>query len=122
MMPTGMFTSNTQRQLQWSVMKPPAVGPTMELRPKTAPKRPWARPPLFGREEVADDREHGGEQDAAEHALDAPEHDQLGHVLGQATEGRGDDEPDHAREQEGLAAEQVAELAGDRVMVVDVTR
>ena len=43
MIPTGMFTSNTQRQLQWSVMNPPAVGPTMDARPNTAPKRPCAR-------------------------------------------------------------------------------
>src|SRR5438309_3676829 len=38
--PTGMLTSKTQRQLQWSVMNPPAVGPTIELRPNTPPKRP----------------------------------------------------------------------------------
>src|SRR5437667_66941 len=48
MMPTGMFTSNTHLQLQWSVMKPPVVGPTIELRPKTAPKRPCARPRWSG--------------------------------------------------------------------------
>src|SRR6202158_4473102 len=43
-MPTGMLTSKTQRQFQWSVIKPPAVGPTIDARPNTPPKRPWARP------------------------------------------------------------------------------
>ena len=47
-MPTGMFTSNTHRQLQWSVMKPPSVGPTIELRPNTAPKRPASLPRCSG--------------------------------------------------------------------------
>ena len=47
-MPTGMFTSKTQRQLQWSVMKPPVVGPMIELRPNTAPNRPARRPRCSG--------------------------------------------------------------------------
>src|SRR5258708_7921587 len=43
MIPTGMFTSNTHLQLKWSVMNPPAVAPTTEARPNTAPNRPCAR-------------------------------------------------------------------------------
>jgi len=70
--------------------------------------------PLVGREKVPNDGEHSREQHTAEQALDAPEDDQLVHVLGQATKRGGDDEADHPREQEGLAPEQVAELAGDR--------
>src|ERR1700730_11183934 len=38
-----MFTSNTHLQLQWSVMNPPAVGPTIEARPNTPPNNPCAR-------------------------------------------------------------------------------
>ena len=114
MMPTGMFTSNTQRQLQWSVMKPPAVGPTIEREAEHGTEQALRAAALVGREEVADDGEDGGEEHAAEEALDAAEDDQLGHVLGEPAERRGDDEADHAGEQERLAAEQVAELAGDR--------
>src|SRR5438128_2068922 len=62
---------------------------------------------------VASHGEDGREQDAAEDALHAAGHDQLGHVLRQAAQCRRDDEPDHPSEQEGLAAKQVAELAGD---------
>src|SRR5579859_364783 len=69
---------------------------------------------LLGREEVADDGEDGGEQDAAEKALHAAGDDELGHVLGQAADGGRDHEAEHAEEQERLAPEQVAELAGDR--------
>ena len=70
--------------------------------------------PLVGREKVPNDCEHSREQHTAEQALDAPEDDQLVHVLGQATKRGGDDKTDHPREQEGLASEQVTELAGDR--------
>jgi hypothetical protein len=69
---------------------------------------------ILGREEVANDCEDGGEQHAAEDALDASEHDQLRHVLRQPAHHRRGDEADHAREQEWLAAEEVAELARDR--------
>ncbi len=48
MMPTGMFTSNTQRQLKWSVMNPPVVGPTIEDSPNTPPNRPAVRPRWSG--------------------------------------------------------------------------
>src|SRR5260370_1289141 len=63
---------------------------------------------------VGDDGEDRGEQPPAEDALDASEHDQLGHVLRHPTHHGGGDEADHPREQERLTAEEVAELAGDR--------
>src|SRR5207253_11226601 len=69
--------------------------------------------PLRRGKEVADYGEDGGEEHAAEDALDGAEGDQLQHAVRLAAQGGGDDEPDHAGEQEWLAAEQVAQLAGD---------
>ena len=42
--PIGTAAKNSQRQPQWSVMKPPASGPATEVTPKTAPIRPWYFP------------------------------------------------------------------------------
>jgi|GEM_PF-5762664 len=38
----------TQCQPKWSVMKPPASGPTTEDRPNTAPNSPWYLPRSLG--------------------------------------------------------------------------
>src|SRR5437879_2123389 len=70
--------------------------------------------PLARWKEIADDREDGGEEHAAEDALDGPEGDELEHAVRLAAQRRGSDEADHAGEQERLAAEEIAELAGDR--------
>lgn len=42
--PSGRVAKNSQRQPQWSVMSPPAMGPATEVTPKTAPMRPWYFP------------------------------------------------------------------------------
>ena len=70
--------------------------------------------PGLGIEDVGEDREDGGEEDASEQALGRPEDDQLGHVLAEAAEPAHDHEAGHPDEDEGLAAEEVAELARDR--------
>ena len=89
-------------------------GPNDRAESEHRPEQSCCAAALRRREQVADNREHGREQDASEDALDTPEHDQLGHVLGQPAERGGDDEADHARQQERLTTEQVAEFAGDR--------
>src|SRR5205807_8633599 len=58
--------------------------------------------PLLRREEIANDGKDGGKEDAAEDSLDRAEDDELGHVLRETAESRGDYEADHARQQEWL--------------------
>ena len=69
---------------------------------------------LGGREDLRDDGEDGRGQHAAGQALQAAEDDQLGHVLAQAAQRRGQHEQRRAAEQEQLAAVHVRQLAGDR--------
>ncbi len=38
---TGTLIQNAQRQLRWSVKKPPSSGPITVVTPKTAPRAPW---------------------------------------------------------------------------------
>ncbi len=70
--------------------------------------------PLLRRKDVSQHCEDSGKQHAAEEALDGSEEGQLKHVLRQAAESGGQHETDHACQQERLAAEHVAQLAGDR--------
>jgi hypothetical protein len=37
---TGTLIQNAQRQLRWSVKKPPSSGPTTVVTPNTAPSAP----------------------------------------------------------------------------------
>ena len=89
-------------------------GPAMNAMPNTAPNRPWYLPRSAGREQVADDRERDREQRAGADALDAPEQDQLLHVLRQAGQGRADQEDDDADDEHRLAAVEVGQLAPER--------
>lgn len=41
---TGTFAKKSQRQLRWSVMKPPSTGPSRDESPKVAPIMPWYLP------------------------------------------------------------------------------
>src|SRR5207249_7816575 len=79
-----------------------------------APKDALELRALGRRVQIADRREYAREQHAAKNSLDPPEGDQLRHVLGLSAERRCEDESDHPGEKEGLAAEQIAELARDR--------
>ena len=38
---TGTLIQNAQRQLRWSVKKPPSSGPITVVTPNTAPSAPW---------------------------------------------------------------------------------
>src|SRR5204863_2808854 len=67
-----------------------------------------------GRIQVTDRREHAREEHAAEDSLNAAEGDELRHVLRLPAERGRENETDHSAEKEWLAAEQVAQLAGDR--------
>ena len=69
---------------------------------------------LPGFEQVADDGEADGEQRSGAESLDAPEDDQLGHVLAQARQRRADQEDRDADHQHRLAAVQVGQLAVER--------
>ncbi len=70
--------------------------------------------PLARGEEVADDGEADREERPGAEALDAPEEDQLPHLLREAGEGRSHQEEPDAHHEHGLAAEEVGELAVDR--------
>lgn len=67
-----------------------------------------------GRDDVADDRHRQHDQPAASEALQGAEADELGHVLGEAAEGRADEEEDDGVLEELLSPVLVAELAPQR--------
>ena len=113
-MPIGMLMKKIRCHDQFSVRKPPRSGPRMAATPNTAPNRPWYLPRSGGVEQVADDREADREQRARAEALDAPEDDQLGHVLAEARQRRADQEDRDADHQHRLAAVEVGQLAVER--------
>ena len=79
------------------------------------PGKDALQPGALGRRvEIGDGSEHAREENAAEDSLKRAERDELGHVLRLTAESRCDDEADHSGEKEGLPAEEVAELSGDR--------
>lgn len=74
-----------------------------------------------GRDDVAHDRHRQHDQPAAAQALERAEADELGHVLGDATEDRADQEDDDGVLEELLAAVLVAELPHRGVAAVEAS-
>ena len=77
------------------------AGPMSAATPKMAPNRPWYLPRSDGREEVTDDRQRDREDGARAQALDAAGRDELPHLLGQAGQGRTDEEQADAEQEIG---------------------
>ncbi len=75
-------------------------------------QRTLVAPAIPQRDDVGDQRHRGHHQPAAADPLDRPRADQHHHVLRDAAEHRAADEDEHADLEDRLAAEQVAELAG----------
>ena len=77
-------------------------------------EQPQVAPALARRHDVADRRLRTHQQAAAAEPLDRPEHDQLGHALREAAEGRADEEEHERALQHDLAPIEVAELPVQR--------
>ena len=70
--------------------------------------------PLPGRDDVGDDRHGHGHEPAGPQALDAPEGDQLAHVLAESGQCRADQEDHDGELEDALAPELVGQLAVER--------
>ena len=89
-------------------------GPATNAMPKTAPNRPWYLPRSAGVNRSPMTASAIGNSGAGADALDAAEEDELRHVLGQAGQGRADQEDDDADHEHRLAAVEVGQLAVER--------
>ncbi len=92
-------------------MKPPRAGPTRAERPKTAPKRPWYLPRSAGVKRSPITARAIGKSEPGADPLDAAEEDQLPHLLGEAGQGRADQEDGDPDDQQRPPPVEVGELA-----------
>ena len=111
--PIGRFTKNMSRQVQCSRMKPPRFGPRMPPIGRTlvnSPTRLGASLAVMVRDD-ADGRRH---QAAAADRLERARGDQEPDRGGQAAQQRAEREHADAEQEDLLAPERIAELAGQR--------
>ncbi len=102
-----------QRQDRWSVNSPPSSGPITVVTPKTAPSAPWYLPRSRSGMTSAISAVAVTIRPPAPMPWTARQRDQPGHAAASPHSAEADDEDRRAELEDQLAAEQVAELAGE---------